>query len=147
MPPPVPPPGQKTRPNYRGGWVSAERVMSGSLRLSRASTRTSLASDDLDKYMTSTNMDNFGGSLNNIENINPSTIGQNLIGVGSSAPKPLPLPPPRLNSSGSANNMKLFGGRSQDTVMSTVSFEMPNPMVPPPVKVNIKILTLNILIK
>lgn len=104
--------------------------MSGSLRLSRASTRTSLASDDLDKYMTSTNMDNFGGSLNNIENINPSTIGQNLGGI------PKPLPPPRLNSSGSTNNMKLFGGRSQDTVMSTASFEMPNPMVPPPVKVD-----------
>jgi hypothetical protein len=109
--------------------------MSGSLRLSRASTRTSLASDDLEKYMTSTNMDNFGGSLNNIENINPSTIGQNMMGVGVGVPKP--LPPPRLNSSGSTNNMKLFGGRSQDTVMSTASFEMPNPIAPPPVKVKI----------
>jgi hypothetical protein len=132
--PPSPPTGVRTRPNHRGGWNSVERIMSGSLRLSRASTRTSLASDDLEKYM---NNDNFGGSLGNIENIHPNIPkGFNLNEKSSLIANPVnnlaPLPQPRISST---NNARIFSGRSQETGLSTASYDPPSTHVPPPVKV------------
>ncbi len=153
IPPSPPTGGVRTRPNHRGGWNSVERVASGSLRLSRASTRTSLASDDLDKYMN--NNDNFGGSLGNLENINPSLPkGFNLNEKQLIANNPInslaPLPQPRVSSNNNNNNNnniinnnnnngssngRIFSGRSQETGLSTASYDPPSSHVPPPVKV------------
>jgi hypothetical protein len=145
--PPSPPTTVKTRPNYRGGWNSAERIMSGSLRLSRASTRTSLASDDLDKYMNNSNGlggDKYGGSLNNVENMNPTLqpIGfSNQNNNNSTANNNnKPLPQPRNSSSGSVTNNpnnRISSGRNQETGMSTSSYDIPNYLsqIPPPIKV------------
>ena len=147
--PPSPPTTVKTRPNYRGGWNSAERIMSGSLRLSRASTRTSLASDDLDKYMNNSNGlgDKYGGSLNNVEIVNPtlqpigfsnnSTTSNNTANNNSK-----PLPQPRIASSSSVTNNtnnRIISGRIQDTGMSTSSYDIPNYLsqMPPPIKVRV----------
>lgn len=127
--PPSPPTGTRTRPNLRGGWNSVERVMSGSLRLSRASTRTSLASDDLDKYM---NNDNFGGSLGNIENVNPSLPKGYNEKMSNQVNNLAPLPQPRVSST---NNPRIYSGRSQDTGLSTASYDPPSSHNPPPVKV------------
>ena len=155
---PSPPPnGARTRPNHRG-WVSAERVMSGSLRLSRTSTRTSLASDDLDKYMNNTNtlgtMDSFGGSLGNIENILP-TIPNGFNGVNSLLNTALvnnsstnkshvaqPQPQPRTSSSSSVNNARMLSGRSQEVGLglnsgSCETLPSSSHQVPPPVKVTL----------
>lgn len=129
--PPSPPTGARTRPNYRGGWNSVERIMSGSLRLSRASTRTSLASDDLDKYMNAN--ENFGGSLGNIENMNPSL--QKGFNMSEKPLNPInnlaPLPQPRVSST---NNARIYSGRSQETGLSTASYDPPSSQAPPPVK-------------
>ena len=145
--PPSPPTTVKTRPNYRGGWNSAERIMSGSLHLSRASTRTSLASDDLDKYMNNSNGlggDKYGGSLNNVENVNPTLqpIGfSNQNNNNSTANiNNKPLPQPRNSSSGSVTNNpnnRIASGRNQETGMSTSSYDIPNYLsqIPPPIKV------------
>lgn len=146
--PPSPPTTVKTRPNYRGGWNSAERIMSGSLRLSRESTRTSLASDDLDKYMNKSNGlggDKYGGSLNNVENVNPTLqpIGfsnQNNNNNITANINNKPLPQPRNSSSGSVTNNpnnRTASGRNQETGMSTSSYDIPNYLsqMPPPIKV------------
>ena len=141
--PPSPPTGVKTRPNHRGGWNSAERIMSGSLRLSRASTRTSLASDDLEKYMSNSNglADNYGGSLNNVESMNPAMgpLGFNQSNLsGGHLMKPLTQPRNASTNSASnnnGNNMRIISGRSQDTVMSSSSYDMPTmSQAPPPIK-------------
>ena len=119
--------------------------MSGSLRLSRASTRTSLASDDLDKYMSNSNSlaDNYGGSLNNVESMNPAMgplgFNQSNLNTGHLMK---PLAQPRNASTNSANNngggggnMRIISGRSQDTVMSSSSYDMPTmSQAPPPIK-------------
>jgi hypothetical protein len=145
--PPSPPTTVKTRPNYRGGWNSAERIMSGSLRLSRASTRTSLASEDLEKYMNTTNGlggDKYGGSLNNVENANSTLqpIGfSNQNNNNSTANiNSKPLPQPRNSSSSSVtnnSNNRIMSGRNQETGMSTSSYDIPNYLsqIPPPIKV------------
>ncbi|CAF0704904.1 unnamed protein product [Brachionus calyciflorus] len=112
--PPSPPTVAKTRPNLRNGWNSTERILSGSLRLSRASTRTSLASDDLDKYMN----DNYT-SLNNLQS--------------TQIPILKPIAPPRINSSGSSN-IRIYSGRAQETQMSTASLDAPTTQAPPPIK-------------
>ena len=140
--PPSPPPGARTRPNNRGGWNSVERIMSGSMRLSRASTTTSLASDYLDGYMQS---DNFGGSLGNIDNLNSNltngfgnergVLTNNLNSSANASHYAKPLPPPRISSSNSANNQRITVGRAQETQMLTASCEPPSSMVPPPIKV------------
>ena len=117
--------------------------MSGSLRLSRASTRTSLASDDLDKYMSNSNSlaENYGGSLNNVESMNPA-MGLNQSSLsGGHLMKPLTQPRNASTNSASNNanngssNMRMVSGRSQDTVMSSSSYDMPTmSQAPPPVK-------------
>lgn len=139
--PPSPPTGVKTRPSYRGGWASTDRITSGSLRLSRASTRTSLASDDLDKYMN-TNLETnstYGGSLNNIENMNPTLpsgfINSNYETNGMPIGGVKPLAQPRIPSSNSANNLRILSGRNQETALSAVSYEQPPSQIPPPIKV------------
>lgn len=108
---PSPPTSVKTRPNLRNGWNSTERIMSGSMILSRASTRTSLASDDLEKYMNA--------SLTNINNSPSSQI-----------PLLKPIAPPRISSSGSGNT-KIYSGRPQE---SSASLDAINTHAPPPVK-------------
>lgn len=129
--PPSPPTVAKTRPNYRTGWSSAERILSGSMRLSRASTRTSLASDDLEKYMN--------GSLNNMSLTNDDLIKATLGGTNSiNSIFNKPLPPPRISSSGSANNVRILSGRNQD-IIGTVSAEGQSHSIPPPVKVENRI--------
>ena len=150
--PPSPPTTVKTRPNYRGGWNSAERVMSGSLRLSRASTRTSLASEDLEKYMTNANglaNDKFGGSLNNMENFsstvppigfsNSTNINNGNNNSSTNAAKPLPQPRNASTNSATNNNAnsRLMSGRTQETALSTSSYDIPNYLsqMPPPIKV------------
>lgn len=116
--PPSPPTVAKTNrpPMYRTGWSSAERIMSGSLRLSRASTRTSLASDDLDKYMTgSANNTVVGGSLNNVSATNNEAIAAAKEQPEfSSTPTVKPMPPPRISSSGSTTRITSAGGRGQE---------------------------------
>lgn len=123
---PSPPP---PRPGgiLRGGWNSNERVMSGSLRLSRASTRTSLASDDLDKYLNGTLVN----SHNNIDNSDKNLV------LGK------PNPQPRIPSSNSASNLRINSGngnnnRPFDTTVSAASFDLATPstssQVPPPIK-------------
>ena len=149
--PPSPPTGVKTtRPNYRAGWTSVERVMSGSLRLSRASTRTSLASDDLEKYLPPTTaatlptnashtelngiLDNNPSKNHNTNNTEKSLISNSLI---------KPLPPPRLASSSTGNlnpsnqSRNLVTGRSYET--PSVIYDTPNSLIPPPVKVKKKL--------
>ncbi|RNA21186.1 ankyrin repeat domain-containing 55-like, partial [Brachionus plicatilis] len=108
--PPSPPTGVKTRPNLRNGWNSTERIQSGSIRLSRASTRTSLASDDLEKYMN--------GSLTNLNNP-PSQV-----------PVLKPIAPPRISSSGSGN-MRMYSSRPHE---SSASLDAPATQAPPPIK-------------
>ena len=147
IPPSPPTAGSKTRPNHRGGWTSAERLMSASLRLSRASTRTSLASDDLDRYMTTNEQNNFGGSLGNIINpnmsngfLNENSLKSNSMNNGLNKP----LVQPRITSSSSANNNRIPSGRMHDTTMqSAASYEAPNLLIPPPVKVKILSFFLN----
>lgn len=121
--PPSPPTVPKTSrpPMYRTGWSSVERITSGSLRLSRASTRTSLASDDLDKYMNNNNgvgqqvgqqivgaSASGGGVMNTTNTIHPaggSLNNVNMIPTNDDLIATLtgarPLPPPRISSSGS----------------------------------------------
>lgn len=104
---------------YRTGWSSVERITSGSLRLSRASTRTSLASDDLEKYMNGSGAN--GGSLNKIPTnddlmatLGASTsAGAMAIAIVGGAK---PLPPPRVSSSGSTGNTRILSasGRNQE---------------------------------
>lgn len=109
---PSPPTGVKTRPNLRNGWNSTERILSGSMRLSRASTRTSLASDDLEKYMNA--------SLTNINNPTSSQV-----------PILKPIAPPRISSSGSGN-IKIYSGRPQESSASLDALTIQAP--PPPIK-------------
>lgn len=140
--PPSPPTIAKTRPNLRGGWNSSERILSGSMRMSRASTRTSFASDYLENYGTNIT-ENFGGSLNNIENLNGPLQNGLISGNNGNDPHAVintaytkPLAPNRITSSNSINNLRLYSGRSQDTPMSTASFDAPpSTQIPPPIKV------------
>lgn len=116
--PPSPPTAAKTSrpPLYR---ASVDRVASASLRLSRASTRTSLASDDLDKYMgggVSTSLDAVAGGLH-------------AIGSNPEDDKDRPLPPPRLSSSGTAARIASADNVGSSSVQSS--------SVPPPVKVEL----------
>jgi hypothetical protein len=133
---PSPPTEAKTRPNHRAGWSSIERIRSGSLRLSRASTTTSLASDDLEKYMnnntTNHPLDVYGGSLNNIDTINPNAfMNPNHLGK--------PYAAPRVSSSNSNhNNNRILSARSQETLVSSASCDAPTNKVPPPIKVKNK---------
>ncbi len=113
--------------------------MSASLRLSRASTRTSLASDDLDRYMTGAEAAQFGGSLGSIEHANPllpnGFLGQNSASLnGGLASKPLVQP--RVVTSNTAGGQRMLsGGRSHDNFMqSAASYDAPSVHVPPPVK-------------
>jgi len=133
---PSPPTEAKTRPTHRAGWSSIERIRSGSLRLSRASTTTSLASDDLDKYMNNNNnnitanhpIDVYGGSLNNIDSVNPNAFTN-----------PKPYAAPRIASSNSTNNnSRILSARSQETLVSSASCDAPTSKVPPPIKVKKK---------
>lgn len=130
--PPSPPTVAKTSrpPMYRTGWSSVERITSGSLRLSRASTRTSLASDDLEKYMNV----GTGGSLNNIP------AAEDLMS-GAMIANNKPLPPPRISSSGSVGTSRVLsaGGRNQevgggDIPQQSYSVNSTSTSGPPPVK-------------
>ena len=146
--PPSPPTGAKTRPNYRAGWGSIDRVMSGSLRLSRASTRTSLASDDLEKYIQSANGENSENYLENSKGLHNPNIPNGLMNEKSFLSSSLikPLPPPRLASSStgnlnvlSQNNRNVMSTRSYDTPASSYDALSVNSIIPPPVKVFLKI--------
>ncbi len=131
---PSPPTVAKNRPFNRGGWNSAERLTSASLRLSRASTRTSLASDDLDRYMNTTEQQpqQFGGSLGNIDQPNNNGFLQHNSGsLNNGLDKPFVQP--RVVSSKPVR--LLSGGRSHDNVMqSAASYDGATGHMPPPVK-------------
>lgn len=116
---PIPPsnnPNAKLRPTFngqRGGWavnadrnhvlsVSSDRIPSASLKISRASSRNSFASEDLDKYMS------HDGSINR------------------------PVPPPRITPTGrqpSASN-RILSGRSQDVPYPQIFEATPPPVKP-----------------
>lgn len=131
--PPSPPTVAKTS-NYRTGWASAERILSGSLRLSRASTRTSLASDDLEKYMN-------GGASGMLDNFNSLSLTNDELHKTASNKNNMsmfikPLPQPRVPSSGSINNNRIQSGRAQETAMSAETPLVSSNIVPPPIKVS-----------
>jgi hypothetical protein len=144
---PSPPPVMKP-PNYR--WNSSDRIQSGSLRLSRASTRTSLASDDLEKYLPNAAFDGLNSTLineHNTINSNKNSLHQhqqqqqqnlnNIFNSGNNKPNPQP----RISSSNSANNLRLNSGVTRhETSMSTASYDLnissSSSQVPPPVKVS-----------
>jgi hypothetical protein len=135
---PSPPTEAKTRPNHRAGWSSIERIRSGSLRLSRASTTTSLASDDLDKYMNNNTAihhphDVYGGSLNNIDSVNPNAFMN-----PNSLAKPYAAPRIASSNSNNNNNSRILSARSQETLVSSASCDAPASKVPPPIKVKKK---------
>ena len=126
--------------------------MSGSMRLSRASTRTSLASDDLDRYMNDAAVPQFGGSTGNIEKmptqgmqnsgqLQNGFLNENSLKQSNSLNNGLNLKPhiqPRIGSSTSANNNRIVSGRSHDNfVQSAASYDAPGSHIPPPVKVSL----------
>lgn len=141
--PPSPPTVAKTSrpPFYRTGWSSMERIASASLRLSRASTRTSLASDDLEKYMNGVGVP--GGSLNNVHVV---PVSEDIVSASAgNTPTTAvnkPLPPPRISSSGSTGRILSAGGRNQEFIggasadpPSQQSHSVNSSSIPPPVKV------------
>jgi hypothetical protein len=98
---PIPPASNsntnRLRPNQRGGWtiadresVSSDRIPSASLKVSRASSRNSFASEDLEKYMTPNNK-----------------------------PVPQPRLTPSTNRQPSASN-RMLSGRSQDSAFPQI---------------------------
>ena len=159
--PPPPPPANKPPHHYRG-WNSTDRIMSGSLRLSRASTRTSLASDDLEKYLPNEgSLDinnstmpngfvNVNDSNNNHNNNNNNTNENNnnikIGGLNGQATlnnifskqqqqqhqQQQPNAQPRISSSNSANNLRINSGRAHDTSMSTASYDLNSSSQIPP---------------
>jgi ankyrin repeat protein len=131
--PPSPPTSIKNHSLQRGlNWI-ANGERNGSFLLSRASSRTSLASDDLDKYMNkqnNTNNDNkysnalgYSGSLNNLNSNNQ------VVRIGSSTSIN------NNNNNNNNNNGRILSGRGQqDTSMSADGPS--NARIPPPVKVS-----------
>jgi hypothetical protein len=103
--------------------------MSGSLRLSRASTRTSLASDDLDKYMT--NNAAYGDFNENLKKNIHIKDSVKFEGEPQQSTAIRAQPQPRIPSA------RILSGRSQDTIMANMnrSHGEREQQVPPPIKV------------
>jgi hypothetical protein len=166
---PSPPPMQRPPTHHQPrAWNSTERITSGSLRLSRASTRTSLASDDLDKYISGAASSLDVDALNNPNLLPPNSFVSNNnnnlgggVGLGGSNAnsnqamlnnifsKPVATVA-RVSSTNSMGNMKLGSGRDRGAGgsvndaafdlmnINTVSSMSASSQAPPPIKVNTK---------